>query len=332
MIAMGHAFICDWEYAKKAYAGRGDDVVPCIMCNKCHGLSQSGQWYTACSVNPKVGIDSAVRLIEAPGVSKKVAVIGGGPAGMKAALIAAERGHKATIYEKNAFLGGNLRHSDFSSYKWPIKDFKDHLVNQVKKAGIRVVLNTAATPEMIKKEGYDTVMLAIGTEPAVPKIPGADGKNVYNIINAYPKEKELGKNVTIVGGGEFGVETGIFLAKAGHTVTMLTSERQLMTMNRVHYPEQIMGTYQAMKNFSYKTSVTTTGISEGKVTYKDAKGNEKSVQADSVVVYAGLTPMRDEALKFYGSAPRFCLIGDCSDEGGNIQRSIRSAFFAASQV
>jgi 2,4-dienoyl-CoA reductase-like NADH-dependent reductase (Old Yellow Enzyme family)/thioredoxin reductase len=332
MIAMGHAFICDWEYGRKAYEGRGEDVTPCIMCNKCHGLSQSGQWYTACSVNPKVGIDFATRLIDTPAVSKKVAVIGGGPAGMKAALVAAERGHKVTLYEKGDTLGGLTRHADYSPYKWPLKDFKDHLAHQIKKAGVEVLLNTEATPEMIKKKGYDTVLVAVGAEPAISKIPGADGKNIWNIVNVYGREKELGQNVVMVGGGEFGVETGIYLANVGHKVTMLTSERQLMKMNRVHYPEQIMDTYQHLKGFSSITGVTTTSISEGKVTYKDAKGSEKSIQADSVVIYAGLKAKKDDALKFCGSAPRFLTVGDCSDEGGDVQRSVRSAFFSASQV
>jgi thioredoxin reductase len=332
LMAMGHAFITDWEYGRKAYEGRGEDVTPCIMCNRCHGLSQTGQWYTVCSVNPKVGIDSAVRLIEDPVVSKKVAVIGGGPAGMKAALTAAERGHKVTLYEKNDYLGGLTRHADFSRYKWPLRDFKNYLANQIKKAGVEVILNTTATPEMVKSKGYDTVMVAIGAEPSIPKVPGADGKNVWNILNVYGKEKELGKNVVMIGGGEFGVETGIYLADAGHKVTMLTSENQIMKINRVHYPEQIVSTYKHLKNFSSLTGVTATRISEGKVTYRDAGGSEKSLQADSVVVYSGLKARKDDALKFYGSAPRFFTIGDCGDEGGDVQRSVRSAFFAASQI
>jgi 2,4-dienoyl-CoA reductase-like NADH-dependent reductase (Old Yellow Enzyme family)/thioredoxin reductase len=332
LMAMGHAFITDWEYARKIHEGRGEDITPCIMCNKCHGLSQTGQWYTVCSVNPKVGIDSAARIIDAPAVSKKVAVIGGGPAGMKAALTAAERGHKVTLYEKSEALGGLTRHADYSPFKWPLKGFKNFLADQIGKAGVEIVLNKEATPEMIKAKGFDTVIVAVGASPDIPRISGADGKNVYNVMDAYAKEKELGKEVVFIGSGEFGVETGIFLANAGHNVTMLTSERELMKINRVHYPEQIVSTYRHLKNFSSITEAVATGISDGKVAYKDSKGNEKSIRADSIVVYAGLKARKDEALKFYGSAPRYIMIGDCSDEGGDVQKSIRSAFFAASQV
>jgi 2,4-dienoyl-CoA reductase-like NADH-dependent reductase (Old Yellow Enzyme family)/thioredoxin reductase len=332
MITEARAFICDSEYGKKMSSGRGEDVVPCIRCNKCHGLSMSGPWYTVCSVNPKIGIPLAVKAIEAPTVQKKVAVIGGGVAGMKAAITAAERGHKVTLYEKDSTLGGLARHSDYTSYKWCMKDYKDYLVKRMEKLGVTVLMSTKATPEMIKSKGYDTVLVAVGSDPFMSKIPGADGANIYNIMDAYSKEKSMGKDVVVVGGGEYGADVGMFLAKAGHNVTMLTSERELIQQNRPHYPEVIVETYQDLKNFSIITQGIVTGLSAGKVTYKDAGGSEKSIQADSVVLFAGLKPRKDEALQFYGSAKQFFSIGDCSEEGGTIQRCTRSAFFAASEV
>ena len=147
-----------------------------------------------------------------------------------------------------------------------------------------MLLSTPATPEMIKAKGYDVVLVAVGAEPNIPKIPGADGSNVWNVANVYGKEKELGKNVVVIGGGEFGVETGMYLAKAGHKTTMLTSERELMHNDRLHYPEQVIDAYEHLDNFDYIMEATTTRISEGKVTYVDAKGNEKFIHADSVVI------------------------------------------------
>jgi len=332
MIAMGRAFIADTEYAKKAYEGRGEDVTPCVLCNKCHGVSFSSSWFTVCSVNPKVGISQAVRKIEPSIRSKKVAVIGGGPAGMKAAITAAERGHKVTLYEKNSYLGGQLRHADFSPFKWAFKDFKDHLVRQVQKNGVNVLLNTAATPEMIKAKGYDAILVAAGSDIIIPKIPGVDGKNVYNLFDVYGKEKELGKNVAVVGAGELGVDTGMYLAKAGHKVTVLTGDQELMDRGGPHQGEIIQEVYRKLEGFSFITQATTTRIGEGKVTYRDASGSEKSIQADSVVVYGGRKPRQDEALKYSGMTTQFYIIGDCTGNCGNIQKSIRNAFFMASQI
>jgi 2,4-dienoyl-CoA reductase-like NADH-dependent reductase (Old Yellow Enzyme family)/thioredoxin reductase len=333
MITEARAFICDSEYAKKMASGRGEDVVPCIRCNKCHGENMmEGPWYTVCSVNPKIGIPLAVKSIQAPTVSKKVAVIGGGPAGMKAAITAAERGHKVTLYEKGSTLGGLLRNSDYSPYKWAIKDFKDYLSARMNKLGVTVLLNTAATPEMIKAQGYDTILVAVGSDPVIPKISGADGSNVYNIIDAYSKEKSMGKNVVVIGSGEFGADAGMHIARAGHNVTMLTSAKELIVEDRPHYPITIIEAYKDLKNFSIITEGLATSISTGKVIYKDGSGSEKSIPADSVVLFSGLKPKKDEALNFYGSAKQFFTIGDCSEKGGNIQKCIRSAFFTASEV
>ena len=128
------------------------------------------------------------------------------------------------------------------------------------------------------------------------------------------------------------MQTGIYLARAGHNVTVLTSEKELYRNERVHYPEGVMWAYDHLKNYDYLTEVMAKSISAGKVTYMDAKGNEKSIQADSVVIYAGLRPRTDEALKFSGTARQFMLAGDCTERGGNVQKAIRSAFFAASQI
>ncbi|MBN1627840.1 MAG: FAD-dependent oxidoreductase [Deltaproteobacteria bacterium] len=331
MVGMARAFICDPEYGKKAYEGRGEDVAPCIRCNKCHGNSHAPN-LDVCSVNPKLGLAHKIdRMIDAPTASRTVAVIGGGPAGMKAAIVAAERGHKVTLYEKDSTLGGLLRHSDFYSFQWPLKEYKNYLIHQVNKKGVEVLLNTEAAPDMIKAKGYDAVLFAIGAEPIIPKIPGVDGSNVYNVAIVYGKEKLLGKNVVFVGGGLIGTQTGMYLVENGHKVTILASGKQLIEMEGPHQGIPT-DTYQNMNNFSYILEATATRISEGKVFYKDRAGSEKSIQADSVVIYAGFKPRLDDAMKFSGTAGQFSIIGDCTGEDGTVQMCNRTAFGAASQI
>jgi NADPH-dependent 2,4-dienoyl-CoA reductase/sulfur reductase-like enzyme len=332
MITMSRPWHVDYEYGQKAYEGRGEDVVPCVLCNRCHGET-GGPWYARCTANPALGLESAVKVFPAPAARKQVAVIGGGPAGMKAAITAAERGHGVSLYEKNAALGGLLLGTDHDAFRWPYKRLKNYLVRQVEKAGIDVHLNTEATPDMIRAKGYDAVLVAAGAVPTIPKIPGADGKNVWNVVDVYGREKELGKNVVVVGAGKYGTQTGVYLAEAGHNVTVLSSGRQLVQIAGPHQDNSITFAYQNMKNFTPVTGAVATRISDGKVTYRDASGNEKSIRADSVVIYAGLRPMREEALAFYGSGRKaFYIAGDCTGKCGDVQKSIRSGFIAGLQI
>jgi NADPH-dependent 2,4-dienoyl-CoA reductase/sulfur reductase-like enzyme len=341
MIAMARAYICDSDYGRKIYDGRGEDVVPCIRCNDCHGLGMNGPWHSWCSVNPEIGIAHRMqRMIEQAGVTRKVAVIGGGPAGMKAAITAAERGHKVNLYERNDFLGGQIKYADYSDFKWPLKDFKNYLIRQMDKLGVEVRLKTIATPEMIKAGKFDAVVAATGAAPLIPDIPGASGSNVRAPIFVYGGEKNLGKNIVIIGGDQIGTETGIHLAKLGHNVTVLTTERQLATdANQIHFLSQLQAAYEALKNFSFITEATVKSISSSSVTYVDAKRSEKTIPAESVVIYAGRTPRREEAMTFFGAAGRYFAVGDCNSPGivrkhgdGNVANAMRTAFAAASQI
>jgi 2,4-dienoyl-CoA reductase-like NADH-dependent reductase (Old Yellow Enzyme family)/thioredoxin reductase len=336
MVGMATPLFADPELVKKVAAGRADDVIPCYQCHDCHAVSMvKGPHYATCDVNPKWGMPSyKLQNITAPKMIKKVAIIGGGPAGMKAAITAAERGHKVTLYEKDAALGGLTKFSDYSQWRWNMKVFKDYLIHQVKKAGIEMKLNTTATPAMIKAGGYDTVLVATGAEPVISRMPDADASNVFNILTCYSNKKALGQNVVMIGAGKLGTEAAIGIAKDGHKITVLAPGDEMIDAEDVgpHSVGNQERIYKNHPNFKYFMKTTVKSITAGKVAYTDEKGAENSIQADSIVIWSGLKPRMDEAEKFIGSADEVLLLGDCTGKGGRIQKTIRHAFFVTSQV
>jgi 2,4-dienoyl-CoA reductase-like NADH-dependent reductase (Old Yellow Enzyme family)/thioredoxin reductase len=336
MVGMTRPLFADMELVKKISAGRADDVIPCLQCQNCHAESMSkGPHFARCTVNPKWAVPLyKLKGIEAPLMKKKVAVIGGGPAGMKAALTAAERGHKVTLYEKDAALGGLQKYTDYTPWVWTYRNFKDYMINQVKKSGIEVKLNTKATKDMLKSAGYDTVMVATGSDIVASRMPGSDAGNVFNILTSYSNRKALGKNVVVIGAGKFGTEAALSMALDGYKVTVLSPGPDMIDPDDIgpHNVTAQTNLYKSSPNFKYFLNTTVKSISGGKVTYTDAKGAENSIQADSIVIWNGLKARTEDATNFAGSADEVLPVGDCNGDKGRINRAVRSAFFVASRV
>lgn len=333
MVAIGRQFICDSNYGKKIYEDRPEDIVPCQRCAKCHVPYEKGPWIFVCSGNPTMGIADRLDKMVSPAVCpKKVAVVGGGIAGMEATLEASRRGHRVTLYEKSAQLGGQLLHADYPEFKWPLRNFKDYMIRQVLKANITLKLGTEATPAVIAAEGYDAVIVAIGAEPKNLNIPGADSKKVVMPIAVYGHEEELGKNIVVVGGGEIGAETGLYLAECGHHVTLLTrQDRVAPDATCTHYREMFEERWLREKNFHFLTNVQIESVTDTGVIYRDKAGALCELPADNVVISGGRAADTEFALSFYGSANDFFLVGDCKTPG-NVQKCMRMAYAAATRL
>jgi len=336
MVAMTRPFFADMELVKKVSSGRADDVIPCVQCQNCHAESMSkGPHFARCTVNPKWATPIyKLKGIEAPLTEKKVAVIGGGPAGMKAAIVAAERGHQVTLYEKDAALGGLQKYTDYTPWVWTYKAYKDYLVAQVKKAGIDVKLNTEATRDMLKSKGYDTVIVATGADVVGSRMKGADAGNVFNIMTCYSERKKLGENVVMIGSGKIGTEAALSLALDGYKVTVLSPGPDMIDPADIgpHNVTAQTNLYRSHPNFTYHLNTMVKSITGGKVTYTDEDGAEKSIKADSIVLWQGLKARTGDADTFAGAADEVILVGDCTGEKGRINRATRSAFYAASRV
>ena len=333
MVAIGRQFICDSNYGKKIYEDRPEDIVPCQRCAKCHVPYEKGPWIFVCSGNPTMGIADRLDKMVSPAVCpKKVAVVGGGIAGMEATLEASRRGHRVTLYEKSSQLGGQLLHADYPEFKWPLRNFKDYIIRQVLKANITLKLGTEATPAVIAAEGYDAVIVAIGAEPKNLNIPGADSKKVVMPIAVYGHEEELGKNIVVVGGGEIGAETGLYLAECGHHVTLLTrQDRVAPDATCTHYREMFEERWLREKNFHFLTNVQIESVTDTGVIYRDKAGALCELPADNVVISGGRAADTEFALSFYGSANDFFLVGDCKTPG-NVQKCMRMAYAAATRL
>lgn len=333
MVAIGRQFICDSNYGIKIYEDRPEDIVPCQRCAKCHVPYEKGPWIFVCSGNPTMGIADRLDKMVSPAVCpKKVAVVGGGIAGMEATLEASRRGHRVTLYEKSSQLGGQLLHADYPEFKWPLRNFKDYMIRQVLKANITLKLGTEATPAVIAAEGYDAVIVAIGAEPKNLNIPGADSKKVVMPIAVYGHEEELGKNIVVAGGGEIGAETGLYLAECGHHVTLLTrQDRVAPDATCTHYREMFEERWLREKNFHFFTNVQIESVTDTGVIYRDKAGALCELPADNVVISGGRASDTEFALSFYGSANDFFLVGDCKTPG-NVQKCMRMAYAAATRL
>lgn len=318
-VSMARAFICDPEYGEKLLEARGEDVVPCIRCNGCHG--------GRCSVNPKNGYAHLNMFPETPKKLKKVAVIGGGPAGMVAAITAAKRGHDVSLYEKSGVLGGQLTHADVCDFKWPLRNYKNHLIDQLTKVGVKTYLNTTLTPEELKVGGFDAVIAACGAAPTLPSdFSGSIASNVWMPMDVFGHENELGRRVVVVGGGDIGFEAGLYLGANGHEVTVVS--------RRKHFPcdwhalKATRDYMEALPSFRYLTHSTTTEVGEGYVCYTDEKGETQRIECDSVVFSGGRQARMTDAMSVAGIVPEFYVVGD-NRKPAAVKEAVYSGYTAA---
>lgn len=330
LIGAARAFFIDPDYYQKAKEGRGEDVLPCVRCNKCHVPSLTGNWLSFCTVNPEIGIAHKLdKLTKPAGKPKKVAIAGGGPAGMRAAIYAAERGHDVTLYEATDRLGGQLKLMDAPSFKWPLADYREYLIAQIQKSRVRVLLNTPASPEVLLPESYDVLIAAMGATPKLPPIAGAE--RCRNIFEVFGHEQELGRRCVVIGGSESGTEAGMYLAENGHDTVVLTRQSGLaLDATPIHYRETMQEFYGELPNFHFITGAAATEVGEGYVAYRTSDGTVQRIPCDSVVALGGMQPHQQEAMALYACARDFYMIGDCRNVG-NIHTGTRDAYAVTHQ-
>lgn len=313
LVALGRRLMTDPCLPDKAAGGRLDDVTPCIGCMECIERLLVGQAPDGviCVVNPVMGRERDY-AIKPAGNAKKVVVVGGGPAGMQAALVAAQRGHRVTLFERQAGLGGLLNVAAIPPHKADILSWVEYMTKQVEKVGVEVKLNTNATAETVAWINPDAVIIATGGTPALPDIPGVDAKNVTTAQDVLSGKAEAGQSVVIIGGGMIGCETGYYLAEKGRTVTIIEVLKRMANdmffMTRRRLLDGLRG-----RGVTLLTSTICEEIGGNGVRVITAEGEKRDVEADTVIVAVGYKADRSLCKAMEGMVPERYCIGDASE-------------------
>lgn len=334
IIAVGRSIIADAQMPDKLRGGRADDVTPCIRCNHC--ISESFVPYvkyssrlTRCSVNPVAGREYTEKDVCPALIPKKVLVIGGGPAGMEAAITLADRGHRVILAEKSGRLGGAIRFAGHVSFKSKLDQLMQVLIRRVERRKITVMLNTGMTPELARSLRPDAIVCAIGADPIVPPVPGVDLEIAVSAVGMHEHMEEIGQNVVILGGGLVGCEESILLGELGKKVTVLEMKPELCRDAPFLHHEAVLLEMERL-GITARTGMRCTGILPDGVT-ADQDGKEIKLPADTVIIAAGLAPKLDEAESFRSCAPEFWKIGDCR-QARNVRLAIHEGYDAGSYI
>lgn len=324
-VAIGRGLIADPEWPRKALRSQEEDIRPCIGCYNCLDIMHHNHFF-GCDVNPRSGREHRVRQITPARVPRKVTVVGGGPAGMQAAIVAAERGHKVVLYEKSNVLGGLLRITDADPLKYRLKAYKDYLVRQVEKHGIDVRLNTEAAAELVEAGAPDAIIVASGSTPIIPHIPGVDRSNVMTAVEAHQRGAELGERVTVIGGNLSGCETALYIQHLGKTVTVVEmTERILADANFALEPAL---RFRLDNGVRCITDAKCTAISDEGIYVTQALGNTELIPADSVVLAVGMRSTSETVHSLLDSAVEVIPVGDCI-RPATVRQASRTAYFGA---
>lgn len=335
-VSMCRPLLADPEMPRKYAEGREEDRRPCLRCQYCGGRLMGK--VINCAVNPFLSYEQEFPLgkVQKAEVKKKVAVVGGGPAGIVAADVLCQRGHDVTLYEKSGRLGGTLFYAALPDFKQDLADYVTYLKRLAATCGAKILLNTEATKDVLDAENYDAVIVAIGAKPIFPNVAGIDKPHVHWAPHAEAHEVPCGNEVVIVGAGAVGIEAAIDLKREGKNVTvieMLDSFASLSASASGGMDDlmKLIGDLEIPVQLGTKL----TAVEDDAIVCVDAKtGAEKRIAADTVLLAIGVAPDYDEsdALRHSCPEPSAFIIGDCHHVGDNIANATMGALKAAAYI
>lgn len=328
IVEIGRALLADPYLAKKALEGNADDITPCLRCYECFGETSKSET-VKCTVNPTMGQQLPEKnRTAAPERVKKVLIAGGGPAGMEAAITAANRGHDVTLVEKSDKLGGNLYPAGAPYFKEDIIKLCKVMVKRVKEAGVKVVLNTEVTPEYVESFNPDALFVAIGSNELRPPIKGMELPHVIMAIDAELHPEKLGKKVAIMGGGLVGGEAAVSFHHEGKECSIIEMKSKVAEEVNSFYRGGLMPEIEKSATCYVNTKVKEI-IPAGVLCEKD--GEEFIIQADSVVCALGFRAPYDKVDALCDKVDEYYIVGDCKNVG-QIYHATNEAYYAAMRL
>jgi pyruvate/2-oxoglutarate dehydrogenase complex dihydrolipoamide dehydrogenase (E3) component len=325
LVCIGRGLLADPRMPVKAREGRLEDIRTCIACNTCmESIFRRGR--VECLVNPTLGREKEMAMVptETP---REVMVVGGGPGGLDVAWVAAKRGHRVHLYERRQSLGGQLLLGAVTSYKRELLTLIEYQKRQIRKYGVRCHLGVDVTPEIIAEARPDVVVLATGSVPDTPPIPGIDGaivRTVGEVLNqGSPPEKVPS---VVIGGGATGCEVALHLAEAGCPVTIVEKLMRIGVRIESVTRKLILARLQE-HGVNMMTGSEVLIIRDNGVLVRNRGSGEHFVDAERVVVVTGMRPENGLQERIRELEIPLYLVGDCLEP-----RSARTAIYEGAVI
>ena len=330
IVAMGRPLLADPDWGTKIAAGKACDIRRCISCNKgCTDAIQNRQ-FLSCVLNAENGYENT-RSIQPAAQKKKIAVLGGGPAGLEAARVAALRGHDVTLFEKTTSLGGQLNIACVPPRKEEMRRAAQDLIHAVCNAGVHLCMGQTRTAEQLKDAGFEAVINAVGAHSAAPRIPGIDSVNVADAWKVLAGEQQVYGTVAVIGGGMVGCETAEYLAARGCKVSVIEMMDKIAAGESVTILPTLLENYKTYGVEQYPSHKVKEFRMDA-VVCENKDGAEVTIPCDYIVLAMGARSNAFDAAALEAAGIPVYSIGDAAGKAADISNAIRTGYDTACQL
>ena len=330
MVAVGRPLLADPDWGTKIAAGKACDIRRCISCNKgCTDAIQNRQ-FLSCVLNAENGYENT-RSIQPAAQKKKIAVLGGGPAGLEAARVAALRGHEVTLFEKTTTLGGQLNIACVPPRKEEMRRATQDLIHAVCNAGVHLCMGQTRTAEQLKDAGFEAVINAVGAHSAAPRIPGIDSVNVADAWKVLAGEQQVYGTVAVIGGGMVGCETAEYLAARGCKVSVIEMMDKIAAGESTTILPTLLENYKTYGVEQYPSHKVKEFRMDA-VVCENKDGAEVTIPCDYIVLAMGARSNAFDAAALEAASIPVYSIGDAAGKAADISNAIRTGYDTACQL